>query len=576
MSDAHARTDAMGPGLLESAWRYRWSVLLVVVVFGAAGYGLSDVQPRVYEASAEMVLLDPRSSNVFSEGWLSPEDLTRRTSKQAELAVSSRVLSRAQEELEDDVSDVSLEFLRGSVAAVPEPELDLVRITARSTEPELAASLANAVTEAYRATIREDGQARVERSRQALEETQLQLEEAIRRAQQRLDRDPDDEGAAAELDAAASQLVALQTRASEMAVNAAMFGDGLEFVEPAVAPLAPSSPRPRRNGVAAALLGFLVASGLAWIRADRNRTVEDPADPEILLDAPLLGEIPEVVGRNDRAELAKPQTMPSMHYDFVAVNLEHNTPLGGVILLTSAQAGDGKTVSAINIAAALARGGLRVVLVDGDARIKGLTRLLGVKEAHPGLTDFVRGRRHPAECRVPISLGGGSELTFVPSGAAIEDLAHLYRSPAMGAAMTELREKFDVVLVDSPPILAVSDTASLANNAACVVLVVRQGTSASQIVRARHHLSMTNTPIAGYIFARSRSASHRDPYGGRYSAALQHRSTVEPPTASSDHGGPLAATPPARPPSSAASPREPSRAPIAREEPVQRSSRQRF
>jgi Mrp family chromosome partitioning ATPase len=497
-------------------WRYRWAVLVVVLAFGGAGYGLSVQQPQTYTASAQMVLADPRTSNVFSEGFLSTGDLVRRTSKQAEYVTSTRVLGRAAEELGGGWTTARL---RSSVAATADPELDLVQVTASAGDPEQAALVANAVTEAYRATVRDDNQDRAARSAAALADTRASLEEAVVAAERQLVTDPDNPAALAERDAASEQLAALQARGSELAVNAALYGDGLEFAEPAIAPFAPTSPRPIRNGVAAGLLGFLLAAPLCWVRADRHHSVDHASDPAPLLEAPLLGEIPEAHSAAERAALQDPAAMPSGAYDFVAVNLEHAVPLG-IILVTSPCQGDGKTVSALNLAAALVRDDLRVALVDGDARLQGLTRLLGVDTEHPGLTDLARGATDTAACRLGVRCSENRLLNFIPSGPAAADISRLYRSSGMLATLQALREEFDVVLIDSPPILAVSDTASLTDNAAGVVVIVRRGTATSLLERTRQNLAMVRTPIIGYVFTRSARWSSKDSYSRMYDYEL--------------------------------------------------------
>jgi Mrp family chromosome partitioning ATPase len=222
----------------------------------------------------------------------------------------------------------------------------------------------------------------------------------------------------------------------------------------------------------------------------------------------MLGQIPKA-RLEEKTALNSPRAMPSAPYDVVAVNIR-NFLDRGVLLLTSPRGGDGKTVSALNIAAALVREGRRVVLVDGDARKGGLSELLEVDPEHPGLTDLARGATSD-DCRLELDFAGG-RLLFVPSGPSSPDLGPLYRSAALRDAIGGLRGLGDTVIIDAPPVLIGSDAASLADSATSVLMVVKRRTPTGLLERACQGLAIVRAPIIGYLFTQNRG--RRTEYNG--------------------------------------------------------------
>jgi tyrosine-protein kinase len=156
---------------------------------------------------------------------------------------------------------------------------------------------------------------------------------------------------------------------------------------------------------------------------------------------------------------------------------------GGVkaLAFTSATSGEGKTTTAVNAALALGRGGRnRVCLIDGDLRAPSVHTMLGLRPRE-GLCDVVAGRAALGGC---LWRFGSDELYVLPAGNVPDDLARTLYSPHLATTLAELREKFDFVVVDAPPVLALADVPTLCRDLDGAILVVRAGKTAGESVAA--------------------------------------------------------------------------------------------
>ncbi|HLN60790.1 MAG TPA: CpsD/CapB family tyrosine-protein kinase [Symbiobacteriaceae bacterium] len=166
------------------------------------------------------------------------------------------------------------------------------------------------------------------------------------------------------------------------------------------------------------------------------------------------------------------------------------------ILLTSAAPGEGKSTTAANLGVAFAQAGTRVCLVDADLRRPMLAKLLGL-ENWAGLTTALIGQAPLEECVKKTPVEG---LWLLPSGPVPPNPAELLGSERMAALLERLKAEYDLVLIDSPPVLAVTDAAVLAPRTDGVVLVIRAGrTDRRAVQRARTALETVHARVLGTV-----------------------------------------------------------------------------
>lgn len=503
-----------GPGLLTALLRHAWLVALLVILGGAAGYAYSSSQPPLYAASARVLLADPSRSGVFDEISGGFVDSARYLRNQTEVMTSTPVLERAAQLA--GVAETA-EELRGRLVATPATDLDLLVVTAHDGSAEGAALLADAVVDAYESVVSENVIAKAEARIAELQETRAEIESRLDEIDAALVSDVDDAALVAERTALAQQLETVSNRSGQIDVDAALWGSGVELREDAVVPSSPVRPRPVRTAAAAALLAFAAASGLAWWR-ELRRSEDDPgARVERLLGAPVLAEVPEFRRAGVRGSLpaaTDPDSGAAEAYQFLTTSID--AAMTGrdrwTLLVTSVRPGDGKTVTCCNLGVSASRDRRSVLIIDGDARAAGLTRATGV--TGQGLAGVVADGDLLAETIVEWRPNDDTKLWVIPSGVADADRSAFLRSAALGGALQRVREHADVVIVDSPPLLAVADTTRLAEHVDGVVLVVSPHTPDRLLTEAARRLELVGTPLLGVVL--NRTDPRESPYGYGY------------------------------------------------------------
>lgn len=509
-----------GPGLLAALWRYRLLVAVATVLAGLAGYGLSLLQPTLYEGDAKLLLSDPRGKSVFHPDQAQPVvlDPSRAIRNRAEVITSRPVIARAATQLgrQGDVDE-----LLQRVSAEPSAELDLITVHALDPTPKGAAALANAVARAYQFVASQQVSATAQKTLKQLDRSNTQLRIRIAQLDSRIRGNPGNASLVAERDAAVEQLRSSRNRADQIAVEAGLLGSGVDFFEPARVPTSPAQPHSFGAALLGVILGFLGVGAFAWWRAEHTQVASGRQDAATVLKAPLLGEVPEfstvgVTGFTP-AQTA-PKSVAGEAYQFLVSSLEFSLSQsrGRTVLITSAGPTDGKTVTALNLAISAMRDGRRVLLVDADERARGLTKLTGVPPS-PGLTDLAGGELPLGACVSDYRLDEDRRLPMVPAGSALTEPAGFFRAPGFRKALAAVKEQADLVVVDSPPLLAVADTSAIASQADGIVVVVSRGTRLRVLEEVRERLEFIGTPVLGYVFNRADLRRGRS-YGryGRY------------------------------------------------------------
>jgi Mrp family chromosome partitioning ATPase len=512
-----------GPGLVESLWRYRLLIAVVTILAALAGLGYSLQQPTRYRAVSTLILRDPNDPGVLGAATR-VRDLAPYVTKQAELVTSTPVRDRASQILQGQGQQRAPVIRRGAIDVRSSPDLRIT-ISATEEDPKFATAIANAVADAYQQIAIERVNADAQQAIAKLEEARTRLQEELNASVATTPRNPQNPlQLTAQQEALVAQLATLRARIDDIAVRAALDGSRVELFEAASEPSTPASPNPVRDAALAAVLGALAAGAYAWRAAAQNQRADDREDPVSVLQAPLLGEVPEfhapplIAG----APIPSPAMLGPVvaeAYRFAIASLDHmvSNLSGSSLVVTSVAPGDGKTSTALNLAISAFRDQRRVVLVDADERRRHLSRICG-RSGSLGLTDLGDDNIPVERCLHDLKLADGGSVPFVPSGSELEQSTMFVRTPAFRKALLRIAEQADLVLLDTPSLLAVSDTVAIAGQADGVIFVVNRGTPLRQLRTARERLSAAGSPLIGYIF--NRSSASLSPYIPKYNHSV--------------------------------------------------------
>ncbi|GAA3400856.1 polysaccharide biosynthesis tyrosine autokinase [Pseudarthrobacter polychromogenes] len=277
----------------------------------------------------------------------------------------------------------------------------------------------------------------------------------------------------------------------------------LSVITPASVPSSPSAPNTKLNILFGFLIGAAGGVGLALVRTTLDNRVRGEADLRLVTDSPLLGGI-----AFDNDATKKPLLTQAPHqspraeaFRQIRTNLQFANVSGTArtVLVTSSLPGEGKSTTAANIAIALAEAGQAVCLVDADLRRPMINEYLGL-DRNAGLTTALVGAAPVNDLLQP---WGDDHLYVLSSGQIPPNPSELLGSEAMKDLILELEQQFDIVIIDAPPLLPVTDAAVLSQHVGGVVVVVGSHKIKRQdLEKSIRALDMVEANLLGVILNR--------------------------------------------------------------------------
>jgi polysaccharide biosynthesis transport protein len=332
-----------------------------------------------------------------------------------------------------------------------------------------------------------------------------------------------------DVDSNRSMYEGLLQRLKEAGVSAGLKASNIRLVDAAERPMAPARPRKALNLALALLSGLGLGVGLAFFQEYLDNTLKTPDDVQRYLRLATLGVIPAATSANRRlaygygygsrkqlkasettvvpaAEKTHPELIgaennPNLAEAYRSLRTSVLLSTSGrpprVLLVTSGQPGEGKSTTVVNLAVTLCQLGGKVLVIDTDMRRPRVGSLLQLKANTAGLSTYLTGQSTLDEAVVATRI---PNLYAVPCGPIPPNPAELVSSEPMRRLIREAAEKFDYVILDSPPVLHVSDARILATQVEAVVLVAHGGSTPREVVNhARSHLQQVSANIIGVV-----------------------------------------------------------------------------
>lgn len=472
-------------------WHWAWLIVILTALATAVGYYLSRSQTPQYRASATVLISESRTVNEYAN-ILASQQLAQ---TYAELMVKKPVLTKVKEELG---LSLSLESLKSSISVDVVQDTQLLVVSVVSENPDSAAQIANKIGEVFAENNAEIQAERYEESKTSLSAQLAQVDQQI--------KDVSDAIIALEAqfetveDANGVRQVVVspeqQRERDRLETNLALYQQiystllqsyesvrlaeiqntsNVRLVEEASAPSKAFRPNWLQDTSLAAVVGLMLSVGLIFLVELLDDTIKGPEDIARHLALPVLGFIGEIEEDTGWPITAiKPRTPIAEAFRSLRTNIQYASvdhPIR-TLLVTSPSPKDGKSTVASNLATVMAQSGKQVVLIDADMRRPSLHSKLRLSN-RSGLSDlFVQSNGQiPASLRETKVPG----LGLVTSGALPPNPAELVGSEKMGDIMRQMLTHVDMVVVDTPPVMAVTDAAILAPKVDGVLLVFRPG-----------------------------------------------------------------------------------------------------
>lgn len=479
-------------------------IVLCVVIATAGAIGISLVQQKEYSASASLLFRNPGfAENLFGNVVTSSStDPTREAATNEKLVGLKIVAKRTSEYLKN----LTPEEVSNMVSVSASGEADIASVTATGPDPRQAKLVANSFARQFIAF-------RAEADRSKLLEAKRLAEEEYSRLTPQQQSGP--------------RGVALSSGVEKLGILSSLQTGNAELVQPAELPTSPSSPRPLRNGVIAALIGLVLGLGLAFLFERLNRTLRDPEEARDAFGLPLLAAVPEskaIMASNMQATAAELPFVENEAFRMLRAQLRYfnvDRDLRSVVVSSHA-AGVGKSTVAWHLGRIAATSSTAIV-VEADLRNPTLAAQHGLRPG-PGLAELLT---HQVELDAAIQskrLAAGANdasgverrVDIVVAGATPPNPAELIESKTMSDVLLELTKRYELVVIDSAPIGVVSDTLPLLRMSDGLIVVARIGdTTRDTAHEMRDQLARLGVPSLG-IVANGVKLRRGDRYGYGY------------------------------------------------------------
>ncbi len=494
MTNAQDSDPALGLHRALGILRRRFLLIAfcIVLVAGSA-YALSKSRTKHYTATASLVF-DNNQLNQQVAGLSVANSSTQQSqeSTNVKLVELGDTARRTAKVLGGGLTE---QQIRSNLSVGAQGESNIVDVAATATSPILAAEIANTYVTQFVA-----GQQRANHSyfSSALALVNKQL--AALSPGQRL----------------GPQGLALQDRAQSLEILAELQSGNVQVAQAATIPTSPSSPKVAWNTVLAAFLGLLLGLGLAFLLERLDRHIKEPEDLERIFKLPLLGVVPESsayqLHASGGAGSREGGSLPSGEAEAFRMlrarlryfNVDRDLR---VILVTSASAGDGKSMVVQNLAETAASTGSRVLVIESDLRRPTLGGRLGLRPA-PGLAEVLISTstlERAVQTTAVVSANGGSApsrsaVSVLTAGAPPPNPTELIESQAMEHVLEWAGKNYDLVLLDTSPFSVVPDVIPLLRQSDGVVIVSRLGKSTRDgEARMREELARLGAPMLGVV-----------------------------------------------------------------------------
>jgi succinoglycan biosynthesis transport protein ExoP len=509
---------------LSLAWKWLWLIVLGTVVAAGMAYLISKNMTPIYRASTLLLINEAPDPTVndYSSILASQQLVQTYAERLTKISVYEEVMRRLNMPQWD--VEVSVEPIR---------DTELLMLNVEHPDPELAARVANTIPEVFVEQNEQLQRARFESAKDRLSQQLDTLDSEMETIKAKMTGLQGSDKLADQADLQKLQDTMTEYQSSyqfvlrnyqnvRLAETQAI--NNLLVDQPAVVPERPVKPRTLLNTLLAAVVGAVLAVGIAFTAEYLDDTIKAPEDVRQALDTITLGAITRIEASDSNlVTVSHPRSPISEAYRGLRTNIQFSSldQPPKTLLITSANPSEGKSTTVANLAVVIAQAGLSVIVVDSDLRRPALHDLFGVANGR-GLTSVVlQSEPDLANWLVPTSV---ENVRLLTSGPLPPNPSELLGSQRMQTLIGQLAQQADLVLFDSPPLLAVTDAAVLASEVDGVLLIISAGeTRRGTVQRAADTLGRVGATLLGAVLNKLSSPGRSGYYYDYYASAGESR-----------------------------------------------------
>ena len=491
-------------------WRWLWLIVLGTLLAGGTAYLVSRNMTPIYSASTTLLINQARTPAITDYTSLITSERLAKT--YAELLTKRPVLEEVASRLGVETTEETEETERGvlpaDISVQPVRDTQLLQVSVEGDDPQLVMDIANILPEVFIEQNAEMQLSRFASSKENLSKQLALIESDMEATQQAINDLQDSNSANDQTEMARLQTILTQHQTNYASLLSSYEGirlaevqsmDNIVVAEPARLPRFPIKPRKLQNTLLAAVVGCMLAVGVAFLIEYLDDTIKSSEDVGQTLGLSTLGAITRfsTEGEDRLITAAHPRSPISEAYRALRTNIQYSSvdnPLR-TLLITSTDPTEGKTTTVANLGTVMAQAGLSVIVVDSDLRRPVLHQYFEVSR-NVGLTNALLDKSPGTDGYLQET--EVENLRVLACGPLPPNPSELLNSQRMRELIEQLKEEADVLLFDSPPILAVTDASILANQVDGVLLVVDAGTTRRGVAqRGKEQLDKVGANVLG-------------------------------------------------------------------------------
>jgi Mrp family chromosome partitioning ATPase/capsular polysaccharide biosynthesis protein len=514
---------------LAVIWRRKWVIAIVVVVATASAWYYSSRQEEQFSTSGTMFYKQQIDlANPLTGGYTDVMGLNREMATIADLMAGPELTQMAADTLEKKGVDTSAGFTvtaaqqeSATGSSSSDSGSNVVVVTGDSPDPRLATSAVNAYMAAF---VDWDAAQWRDQTEKALSVIKAQLAEY--------------QGEGAKL---TSDYVLLKQRYQDLLILSKTTNGSYRILSPASVPQEPYAPNPMRSAILGFGVGLFAGIGLAFLIEQFDTRIRRPDQIAQFLRLPILGRVPRIkrreLGETALVTLRHPEGHIAEAFRMVRTNLDFMAVDGDIrsVVVSSCMKGEGKSVAVANLAVSMALAGKKVIVVDADLRRPRMHKYFNLPN-EKGVSTVATGQHSltesihavavepPVDPKNPVDFvewakgtDALSKLYVLPCGPIPPNPGEIVTGRRFAAVIEELSREADMVLVDSPAMLAVGDTSAIASKVdGLVFLVDMESVRRPQLMSAAEQLYRLPVRLLGTVVRVHHKHSERYSYHSPY------------------------------------------------------------